>query len=127
MLAPEHARWTKVTELFGSARSSARAAFAVPDFAERWHLRSSHTGPLLGKPKISNSCALSGLPSPEAFESPIDTISRSLTVIVFVIEFVSPSCALTVNVTAYWPSAGKTERGFGMTHSAVETVANPAR
>jgi hypothetical protein len=65
--APEHATETNVTELCASASSSIIAARAGPDFQLRWQRRCAQRGSPL--PKWS-----SGFPSPEAIESPRETI-----------------------------------------------------
>ena len=70
-VAPEHARGTNVTEDFGSLASTTAAAFAVPASALRWQRRFCQNG--LAKLRLS------GLPSPDATESPIETTSRSCT------------------------------------------------
>src|SRR5688572_12492478 len=59
----------KVTELRRSDTSSCRAASAGPAYAERWHGSSCHVAE-----DVPPEC---GLPSPEATESPMDTIRWS--------------------------------------------------
>src|SRR5712691_7154728 len=104
MVAPEQARCTKVTELFESSFSIWSAASAGPARRERWQSEFSHTSVLIGliragERQLSKSWPLtsairpfrspehlgsieycpgtSGDPSPEAYESPIETIKNS--------------------------------------------------
>ncbi len=66
--APEQASGTNVTELFALADSSRAAVCASNPFAERWQRRSCQR---------TTATPWSGLPSPEAVESPSPTTRRS--------------------------------------------------
>jgi hypothetical protein len=66
--APEQASGTNVTELFAFADSSRAAACASNPLAERWQRRSCQR---------TSVTPWSGLPSPDAVESPSPTTSRS--------------------------------------------------
>ena len=97
---PEQARWTNVTVECGSACSIASAALADPAAAERWQrlfCQRVRAGCWL-------NCAKSGLPSPDADESPSDTISQSRIVTHCVVRC-DPTSLVTVSVTGYVPSA----------------------
>ena len=76
MEAPEQARWRKVTAEWGSRRSMRRAAWAGPARLVRWHCWFCH----LGDQNVPDS-RVSGLPSPDATESPTETRRRSRGVI----------------------------------------------
>jgi NAD(P)-dependent dehydrogenase (short-subunit alcohol dehydrogenase family) len=54
---------------------------------------------LTKNPVKSNCCALSGLPSPEAYESPIETTSKSLTTTVLVTVLTCPLWSVTLSIT----------------------------
>src|SRR3954447_730588 len=71
--APEQARWRKVIVLCGSRFSMRRAACAGPASDVRWHCSFCHFGV-----KSVPSSTVSGLPSPDATESPTETIRSSL-------------------------------------------------
>src|SRR6266581_7275676 len=83
--APEQANDRNVTDVWGSLFSISIAASACAEAADRWHRRSIHVGEAatLNPPNPLGSglsrCTTSGLPSPEAKESPSDTMSQSLT------------------------------------------------
>ena len=68
--APEHARWTNVTDVLSSRCSSASAASASNDRAERSQRGSCQRGPPSAAPT-------SGFPSPLATESPSPTTRKS--------------------------------------------------
>src|SRR5258708_3034973 len=95
MVAPEHATETKVTEVCGSASSRANAALAGPERGDRWQrlscsvpqsagtkfskegrapvlLPSRDDGPMADVFHVTDP-GTTGLPSPDAIESPIDT------------------------------------------------------
>src|SRR5690606_28371144 len=104
MDAPEHARWTKVTEVRGSRFSMERAACASNEYAERSHCGACHTG---GSRAGKGGDGTSGDPSPEPLESPSPTISQSWTTNVRLpVRVVEPSRSVTV--TVYVPSRGYT-------------------
>jgi hypothetical protein len=109
--SPEHANDRNVTALL-SPTSSRRAALATPDFTERWQ-RSSSQG---------------GLPSPDEYESPSETISsRCLTRTSCVAVTVSPP-TLAARVTAYVLPGAVTnlatqERGPVVTGTCVPSAA----
>src|SRR4051812_19031152 len=77
MEAPEQARWTNVTAECGSRRSMRSAAWAGPARLVRWHCLFCH----FGDQKVPDS-RVSGLPLPEATESPTETTRLSFGVIV---------------------------------------------
>ena len=62
----------KVTFVCGSPRSSASAASAAPDFADRWQLWFSHTGRL--PLHLEQTVGTSGFPSPEPIESTVNEL-----------------------------------------------------
>ena len=103
MVAPEQAKLRKVTLVFGSEASMARAAWGAPAKEERWHRVSTQV------PYISPSRRLySGAPSPEPYESPMATISRSLISTVWPqLPSWLPSGRTAVQRTSYLASSGK--------------------
>src|SRR2546427_13265405 len=89
-----------VTEVFGSLASMANAARADAAFADRWHRSSCQN---------RDGNGVSGLPSPEARESPIDTTRRSFTVTRSSVKGADtrPEASVTVNVSAWVPCVGR--------------------
>src|SRR5512142_2989977 len=105
MVAPEQANDMYVTEICGLAFSIDQAACAEGDSIERWQRASHQTGFVTthGEPRMSylRTIGTSGAPSPEAYESPSATISRSLmtTFCVTVGSTPVPSALVTFRLT----------------------------
>src|SRR5438034_599664 len=99
--APEHARCTKVTEAWGaSAAARLAAAIAGPAFDDRWQASASP-----GEPHGADVPGNGGAPSPDAYESPSETIRKSRTRICMVFE-IEDNPTVAVSVTLYAPWSG---------------------
>ena len=96
MRPPEQARCRNVTEVCGSACSSWIAACAVPASAERWQRSSCQ----VSEPNGLKFHGMSGLPSPDATESPSETISASRTTTVVSASAKLPAVSVTLSLTA---------------------------
>src|SRR5262249_4042477 len=122
MPAPEQAKWRNVTEVCGSAISMNAAASTGTAHFGRSHRLYCHWAGLV------SVASMFGLPSPEASESPSDTIRISRNVICSVCEKVRSlfEKGQTVSVTTYVPSSGnlhvtvslviKSQRAFSTCH-----------
>src|SRR5205085_667816 len=102
--------WAKKSDICGvswkklfSPFSMAKAACGGPEMNDRWQRVSSICGQSelivhLGTGERLEVCS-AGLPSPEAIESPIETMSKSLTTTFFSIDSLSPFAVVTVSFT----------------------------